>query len=190
MTISSMASVVIGTPAWVWLLLAFLVYRGVLASRPRRVGLWKPALLPAILMVLSVGSGSVETSPIVEAAWLPALAVGLGVGALIAARRPISVEAGPPATILLLGGWSSLGLILAIFSVRYVEGVMTAIDPATAAAIGTKVVFALLRGLFSGIFLGQGLMLVARGWSKLCDREGTSAETDSRDRRRIAARSD
>lgn len=33
---------------------------------------------------------------------------------------------------------------------------MTAIDPATAAAVGTKVVFALLRGLFSGIFLAAG----------------------------------
>jgi len=165
-----MAAVVMGTPAWVWLLLAFVVYRGMNATLPRRAHPMSPVLLPAIMMVISVGHGGVPASVMIEGAWLLALLAGLAIGAALAARLDISVEAGPPARLMLPGSWISLVLILAIFALRYVSGAWTAIDPASAAAAGPSLAFALCRGLLSGIFLGRGLTLVARGWLMLRDR--------------------
>lgn len=162
MSISSMAAVVVGTPAWVWLVLAFVIYRGFRATLPRRVRLWMPVVLPAIMMALSLGLGGPPASATAEIAWLAALAAGLAIGAALAVRTAISVEVGPPALLSLPGSWASLGIILSIFAVRYVSGALSAVDPAMAAAAGPALAGA--RGILSGIFLGRGLMLVARGW--------------------------
>ncbi len=167
MTLSSMAMVLAGTPAWVWLVLAFLVFRGVRATLPRRVGLWTPVLLPAIMMLLSVGRGGVSNLAIVEIVWLLATTVGVVIGFALAGRTEISVEMGPPAMLRLPGEWKTLGLILSIFAVRYVSGTVIAIDPAIANAPEPSLIFAILRGLLAGIFLGRGVTLALRGWTLL-----------------------
>lgn len=174
MSISSMAAVVVGTPAWVWLLLAFVVYRGLNATLPRRVHPLSPVLLPAIMMLISVGHGGVPASMAVQSAWFLALLAGLAIGAALAARLTMSVEAGPPARLVLPGSWTTLVLVLTIFALRYVSGAWSAIDPAGAAAAGPTFAFALCRGLLSGIFLGRGLTLVARGWLMLRDSLATA----------------
>lgn len=167
MTLSSMAMVLAGTPAWVWLVLLFLVFRGFRATLPRRVGLWTPVVLPAIMMLLSVGRGGVSNVAFVEIAWLLATVMGLAIGFALATRTEISVEMGPPAKLYLPGEWKTLGLILSIFAVRYVSGTLVAIDPAMANAPEPSLVLAILRGLLTGIFLGRGVTLVFRGWALL-----------------------
>jgi hypothetical protein len=42
------------TPAYVWAILAFLVYRGVIASLDREVALKKLFIIPAVMLALSL----------------------------------------------------------------------------------------------------------------------------------------
>lgn len=163
----NIVDIIEGTPVWVWLLLAFLVYRGLLATRPRQTGLHGPLLLPVIMFAVSMGSAQGARFAAAQLAWVAALAVGGLAGAALAARTAIDVEPGPPAALHLPGSWASLVLILSIFLVSYVFGVIGSIDPALASAPATVFVHATLRGVFSGIFLGRGLTLFLRARAML-----------------------
>lgn len=164
---ASILDIIAGTPIWVWPLLAFLVYRGMMAARPRRSGLYGPLVLPVIMFAISMGSAPAMRLGAPQLAWIATLAAGGLAGAALAARMAIDVEPGPPATLHLPGSWISLVLILSIFLVSYVFGVIGAIDPALAAAPATVFVHAVLRGIFSGIFLGRGLTLFLRARAML-----------------------
>jgi hypothetical protein len=159
--------IIAGTPIWVWLVLAFLIYRGVMAARPRQTGLHGPLLMPVIMFAVSMSSAHAMRLGAPQLAWIAALAAGGLSGAALAARMALDVEPGPPATLHLPGSWISLVLILSIFLVSYVFGVIGAIDPALAAASATVFVHAVLRGIFSGIFLGRGLTLFLRARAML-----------------------
>jgi fucose permease len=46
------AQIIIITPLWVWVLLAFLLYLGIRALRPGTAPLWRIAILPALFAEL------------------------------------------------------------------------------------------------------------------------------------------
>ncbi|MEI2384705.1 DUF6622 family protein [Breoghania sp. JC706] len=151
-----------GTPVWVWLLLAFLIYRGLRCTHARRSGLYAPLILPLVMLVVSLSGGRVATGEPADLAWMAAFAAGILAGAAAASRMAIEVEPGPPASLLLPGSWASLILILAIFSLNYALGVMHAMAPDLAASPLVATVAALLRGGFGGVFFGRGLAIVWR----------------------------
>ena len=43
--------VLIHTPVWVFALLAFLVWQGIKATRPRTVTIWRSLIVPAVFIV-------------------------------------------------------------------------------------------------------------------------------------------
>ena len=113
----SVLSIVGHTPAWVWLVLAGLVWLGLARARDREVGLSGLIVFPLIITVLAVynlaGSGLAA-----------AIVGGLGVGALLGLAAGIFLERRNGATRLergrlrLKGEWTSLIVVLVVFLTR------------------------------------------------------------------------
>lgn len=148
------------TPPWVWGLLAGLIVLGLLQTRQRQVGLARAALLPVAMLGWSLWSVVAGFgSALALAAWaLGALSTGVAFARLAppagarwrAATRSIDLP----------GSWAPLGLILALFAVKFGTGVGLALHPAlrgeAAFATGASLVF----GAFSGVFAGRAAALL------------------------------
>ena len=143
------------TPLYVWAILGFLVYRGVLASRAREVTLRKLCIIPLVMLALSLSGvhGSFGFDGLAPYAW----AAGAQAGGLLAwgLSNPRKMTAHPErGTLQLAGSWLPLSLMLSIFCMKYAVAVSLAIHPAYAHATGFVLTVCLLYGVFSGLFLG------------------------------------
>ena len=150
------------TPLYVWAILGFLVYRGVLASRAREVSLRKLCVIPLVMLALSLSGvqGSFGLAGVAPFAW----AVGALAGASLAwmltdARKIVAIP--ERASVQRSGSWMPLILMMSIFCMKYAVAVTLAIAPAYAHATSFIVPVCLAYGCFSGIFLGGLLRTVA-----------------------------
>lgn len=143
------------TPLYVWALLAFLMYRGWLASKDRETSLLKVALIPLVMLGLAV-SGIRGGGPLGQMVWA-VWAVGAAVsGSLIwtLSTREVRVDRAA-GTILQRGSWMPLGLMMAIFATKYSVAVLSAIRPELAHNLLFGTSITLLYGVFNGLFLGR-----------------------------------
>lgn len=143
------------TPPYVWVILAFLVLRGVLALRDRDITLTRMTIIPLVMLALalqSIGSRYGLVS-LAMAAWLAAGA------AVVLQRRAFGgsrVEAGAvPGSLRMRGSWTPLLMMLAIFVIKYAMAVMQVVRPEAAAGAGFALASCGLLGLCNGYFLGQ-----------------------------------
>lgn len=150
------------TPLYVWAILAFLVYRGVQASRDREVTLRTMAILPLVMTALALfgirSAFGLEGVPALF--WLTGVAGGAALAWNMVGKG--AIVAHPERGVLFLrGSWAPLALMMLIFVMKYVVAIALAIIP----ALGHDTLFAsaicLLYGLFSGLFLGRLLRGVA-----------------------------
>jgi len=155
-----------GTPAHVWALLAGLIVLGVSQSRPRTLGSTRVALLPLVLIALSLAG--VASSFGIGAAALLAWLAGLGV-ALAAAPRLLPA---PRArwterrdAVHVAGSWLPLALVVGLFAIKYVAGASLAMHP----ALSHETLFAVPVGFAYGLFSGT---FAARGWQMWRARPG------------------
>lgn len=154
------------TPPWVGGLLAFLLVLGLSATRARDVSLPRLVLLPlamgglALWGVLSAfgGSGAARLAEL--------LALWLGCGAAVLA---IGMRAAPPAgtrydagarRLHLPGSWMPMGLILAVFLMKYGIGVQLALEPALARDAAFATAVTALYGALSGLFAARTLRVL------------------------------
>lgn len=64
--------ILIHTPVWVWMLLAFLLWQGIQAMRPRRTPIWRALIVPVVFIVWGVSRiGFVSRT--VRGRWSPGL---------------------------------------------------------------------------------------------------------------------
>ncbi|GGY13539.1 hypothetical protein GJV26_05610 [Massilia dura] len=148
--------IVAHTPIHVWLLLAFLAWRGIAASRDGEVPLRRLAVLPVVMLVLSLqdmaGRFGLHGLPLVL--WL----AGAGIGMLAAWR--ITSPAAPgsaPGMVLQRGSWLPLALIMAIFAAKYTVAVLCTVRPELATQTGFACATCALYGVFNGLFAGRAL---------------------------------
>lgn len=156
------AQIVSHTPTYVWALLAFLLYRGVLASRDREIAIRKLFIIPAVMLWLSLSSmnehGALGAG--VWGVWALGVAAGaaltwkLGAGAVIAVDRAAG-------TVRQRGSWAPLMLMIAIFVTKYVVAVLTAMHPELQQNLGFAAAVTVLFGLFNGVFIGRLARYVA-----------------------------
>ncbi len=114
MTMNEVGEIILGTPWWVWILFAYLIFVGVRAIRARVVYLPKLFIIPAILLYLKK---DVILSPYFAVFGV----VGLYTGFVIAKKinlKPISGEL----SIELPGTYSTLLLLLGFFLIKYFFG--------------------------------------------------------------------
>lgn len=145
----------IHTPIFVWGILAFLVYRGVLASRDREMSTGRMLIIPAVMLALSLQSISTQfgVASVAMLAW--ASTAGL---VTLLCRALGAGRASPgtlPGTVRLRGSWAPLALMMTIFVIKYVLAVVLALHPAMAARLFFVVPVCVLLGLCNGCFFGQ-----------------------------------
>lgn len=150
------------TPLYVWAILAFLVYRGVLASRAREVSLRKLCIIPLVMLALSLSGvhGSFGFAGMAPYAWVAGVLAGAALAwSLTDARAIVSIPA--RGSVQRPGSWLPLILMMCIFCMKYAVAVTLSIAPAYAHAAGFIVPACLAYGCFSGLFLGGLLRTVA-----------------------------
>jgi len=157
------------TPLYVWAILGFLVYRGVLASRTRELSLRKLCMIPLVMLALSLSgvAGSFGMHGIAPYAWATGMLAGTALAWTLG--NPRSITAFPErGTVQRVGSWLPLILMLAIFCMKYAVAVTLAVAPAQAHAAGFVLTVCSLYGVFSGIFLG-GLLRTLQVYRQASD---------------------
>ena len=145
-----------GTPAWVWVLLVFLIIRGVQAAKPGVVRPWRLAILPILFTLLGL-HGLITVLPpgvLPWIIWLAALAMSIPLGLSMAQATPVRADH-QHKLMALPGSWSTLILILCIFASKYALGYQLALNPQLAYEVWFVVVDAGVAGIVAGLFIGR-----------------------------------
>lgn len=150
-----LSNIISHTPVYVWAILAFLVFRGVLALREREVSLPRLTIIPAVMLVLALQSiaSRYGLASLAMAAWLLATAaMALQRWTFGASRIQAGAE---PGTLRMGGSWAPLLLMLAVFVIKYALAVVQAVRPQLAQGAGFAMTACCLLGLCNGVFIGQ-----------------------------------
>jgi hypothetical protein len=146
------------TPLFVWAILAFLVVRGVMASREREIDPRKLLVIPAVMLAMTLQDIATRFGlhGVALAGWaFGALATGLPIW-LFSRTRILAAPGADSASghLRLRGSWTPLAVMLAVFATKYTTIVATVLqpqlrhDPLFAAALCAA------GGLSNGYFLG------------------------------------
>ena len=143
------------TPLYVWAILAFLIYRGVVAMRDREIAMGKIFVIPVIMLALSLG----DIVARFDNAFLPlgAWAVGATMLTLLVARfSAAGISAGStPGTVRVHGGPMPLVMMLGVFLTKFVAAVALAVLPHANESVLFAILVCTLFGCFNGYFLGR-----------------------------------
>ena len=143
------------TPLYVWVILAFLVVRGVSARKDREMAFCKLAILPILLPLAMVAELTVKYGP--GSAALPAWAAGAAVAGiatwkLSGARISAGKQAGK---VLVPGSWLLLAVLMTVFLTKYVATVALLITPQLRADMLFVAPLCLMYGLCNGVLLAR-----------------------------------
>lgn len=143
------------TPIYVWAILAFLIYRGVLASREREMSIGRMLVIPILMLVLSLQAIASQFG--VESMAMLAWATGAGATALLcrASGKDRACAGALAGTVRLRGSWAPLALMMAIFAIKYALAVVLAVQPGLAGSSLFAAAACGLLGLCNGCFLGR-----------------------------------
>ena len=142
------------TPLFVWAILAFLIFRGMLSMRTREVDVRRLFIIPVVMVILALQDIATRYAFAAEA-----LAAWAGASALIAwaivTFTRTRIEAGStPGSLRLRGSWVPLAAMLAVFVTKYTVIVSMVMRP----QLGHDAVFVAAAcaasGLCSGFFVG------------------------------------
>ena len=146
----------IHTPWWVYLLFLYLLKVGFDATKTRVVSLKKLFILPSIFLAISINSliTSFRLSPSTIGVYLFSLLFGIGGGWLLVRNVNLKFDL-QRVLIQLPGNWTTLILIMVIFSTKYYFGYSLAVDPMMAEDTSFELLMLSLSGVCTGLFLGR-----------------------------------
>jgi len=152
----TVSDIIGGTPTWVWVLLVFLIIRGVQATKTGVMPFWRLLIIPTLftgwgllglLTTLQLTAFSVGT-------WVIAIVAGCLAGRHMA--RDVTLRADKPRGLVELpGSVFTLVLILVIFAAKYVLGYQLAVNPDNARSAIYVFFDAGISGLVAGLFIGR-----------------------------------
>ncbi|WP_112663248.1 DUF6622 family protein [Microvirga flavescens] len=156
-------AVVKNTPLWTWLLLAYLIFRGVRAMRRGVASLWRLSIVPMAFAIWGIWGvfERYHASSLSIAIWIASIGLGLVSGALLASRIEVRVDK-KKKLLELPGSPLSLLSILGVFSLKYVLTVLAVIQPKTAVDVWFVIVDVGTTGLVAGAFGGRFINLWQR----------------------------
>jgi hypothetical protein len=147
--------ILIHTPAYVWVILAVLVWRGSSALREREMTVRSLFIVPAIMLALSlqdvVAKFGSNAAPL--ATWAAAAAATALLVWKFGADR--TVPGAAPGSVRVRGSWVPLAMMMAVFFTKYVASVLLAILPHARQDALFAAAVCLLFGAFNGCFLGR-----------------------------------
>ncbi len=150
------------TPVWVWILFAAILLLGLQQTRTRDVSIARAAILPVVMIVLSL-SGVLGAFAHVPLAWI-AWAFGVGLSVLLAGKA-VAVRGATRTTrrghLRIPGSFVPLFLILTVFITKYAAGIALAMHPNLAANVSVAATLSLVYGAFAGLFWARAQSLRA-----------------------------
>jgi hypothetical protein len=143
------------TPTYVWVILALLVWRGIVEMRERDMPLRRLYVLPLAMLAWGlydvIAKFGVEAVPL--AAWAAGCAASLTWAWTFGTSRILApAEAGQ---VRVRGSRAPLAAMLGLFVVKYVSSVLLAARPEAAHQVVAVVAMCAAFGLFNGWFLGR-----------------------------------
>ncbi|HEX8788750.1 MAG TPA: DUF6622 family protein [Telluria sp.] len=143
------------TPVFVWAILAFLIFRGVLAARDRQVTVRRLFIIPAVMLAMTLQDLALRWG--LAGATLLAWSAGVLASALamLAFTRTNVVAGMAPGSILLRGSWAPLAVMLAVFAAKYAAIVSLVLHPQLRQDALFAAAFCAMCGVFNGYFLGS-----------------------------------
>ena len=152
----ALVQIVTHTPVYVFPALAYGVFAGIRGLRPRSVSIQTMPILPAVFLVLAITSLVTAASvlPTAVFAWVVALAAGIALGASLMAARVLQVDR-DRSRVTVGGSATALVLFLAIFALKYMNGVVHARNAGLAAAPAFILAVTVLSGVSTGIMVGR-----------------------------------
>ena len=143
------------TPAYVWLILALVVARGVAALRERETTLRKLCIIPAIMLPVALAdiARKFGVEGLALGAWVLAVAASMWAVWSLGGRRIAAGSA--PGTVRVGGSVAPLLLMLLIFLVKYATTVMLATAPALLHSAAVTSAACALMGGANGWFFGR-----------------------------------
>jgi hypothetical protein len=149
--------IISGTPLWVWLLLALLVWQGMKATRPQTIAIWHALLLPVIFTIWGLSrigiNQQMTIGPLI--AWAVCALALLPVGILT--PRPLEIDR-TTGRIFRQGSVFPLIRNIVVFALLYAAAVLAAMR-ADGLAIGAIISRAISGGT-SGYFIGSAFALL------------------------------
>ncbi|WP_350306280.1 DUF6622 family protein [Photorhabdus viridis] len=155
------------TPIWVWILLVFLVIRGIKALSDREMSIGRIFLLPTVFLVWGIHSVLTETyfSNLSLVMMGIGLIFGTTIGWILWRSQPrlrkktnsnLIIRSGTPLTLI---------VIMITFVSKFVMTALLSIYPILLHSLHYNLLFGLLSGFFDGIFWGGTLNLFI-SWCK------------------------
>lgn len=143
------------TPWWVFLLLGYLLIVGIQALQTRVISLYKIVIGPIIFSGLSIYTLLTASAEYIAiGGWTAAILLGSATGFWQTNRLAIKVDR-KHFLLQIPGSWSTLIIMLIIFSVKYYTGYSLARNPALAQEIHFTLSLLSISGLCTGLFLGK-----------------------------------
>lgn len=162
--------IVAGTPSYVWLILALLVYRGIARLSPREIRLRSLVILPLVFLFLA---GHRLATLHYTHAVIAGFGGGLVAGALLVVMlRPqdrLSHAGGDRARVA--GEWHTLAMVLALFAALYAQNAGLAVNPALAENLPFMLTVNAVIGLATGFSIGRAAVYLvkARGLARTAE---------------------
>ncbi|MBC9881442.1 hypothetical protein G8O24_29390 [Bradyrhizobium sp. INPA01-394B] len=149
--------ILIHTPPWVWILLAYLVFQGIKAMQPRKTPIWRALIVPVVFIawgISRIGFGHQDSQwPLV--AWVVAALVLLPLGVLT--PRPFDVDH-KTGEIIRPGSAFALIRNLVVFALQYTVSVVSVIDAGD--RVLAIIVGRAISGATAGYFFGSMIALL------------------------------
>ncbi|CDM91081.1 DUF6622 family protein [Xenorhabdus bovienii] len=155
------------TPIWVWILLVFLVIRGVKALSNREMSIGRIFLLPTVFLVWGIHSVLTETyfSNLSLVMMGIGLIFGTTIGWILWRSQPRLRKKTNSNLIIRPGTPLTLIVIMITFVSKFIMTALLSIYPILLHSLHYNLLFGLLSGLLDGIFWGGTLNLFI-SWCK------------------------
>jgi predicted Na+-dependent transporter len=151
------------TPLWVYVIFAYCLFVGYKGTQGGVVPFGKMLAIPIIFTVMSIESlyNHFTIDGMVILTYIIALIVGVGLGQLFASMVGLEVDQ-KKWLLKFPGSYSTLILILLIFSTKYYFGYELGSDPSLAHNSHFEYTMLSVSALITGIFMGRALYYFLR----------------------------
>jgi hypothetical protein len=151
-----MTEIITRTPTWVFGLLAASIYLGIVQSKTRTVPKRRVAILPLVMIGLSLSGilSAFGASLIAIIVWLKALAIVMLVSKKIRSNDQISFSSATQ-KFTVPGSWLPMILMMAIFCTKYVVAVALAKNPQLSHSVSFMIGVSFVYGFLSSIFFAR-----------------------------------
>ncbi|MBL3284886.1 hypothetical protein Sarmat_00744 [Rickettsiales endosymbiont of Paramecium tredecaurelia] len=138
-----------GTPFWVWLILAEVLFIGIIDLRPKTLRLSSLFIIPVILLAAQyqtlLSDDALVFCLVIMGGSIASFFINTGNTTKVIKEWSIEVP----------GGYGTLIVLLAFFIVKYYFGYLKSTDPDL--FLKYSIIESIISGLFSGYFIGRAL---------------------------------